>query len=177
MALEEDIDQYLSVIKALELIENSEKIRLLLSVGHLLYPKILQMIKKGELIVDKNRVLIMNKVPQLDVLKRAALFITHSGQKSTSEAVHMGVPMLCIPVMGDQMAVAYRMADELGLGKRLNYYTVDIVQLRDSILEILGDDSYLDRCVHISQLSRKHKGPETGAKIVMDYLLKNKSNN
>ena len=43
-------------------------------------------------------------VPQADVLgdKRLRLFITHGGHGSTTEAIYYGVPLIGIPLMGDQ---------------------------------------------------------------------------
>ena len=43
-------------------------------------------------------------VPQADVLgdKRLRLFITHGGHGSTTEAIYHGVPLIGIPLMGDQ---------------------------------------------------------------------------
>ncbi|WP_348519735.1 glycosyltransferase [Bacillus sp. 166amftsu] len=43
-----------------------------------------------------------NYVPQLDILQHADLFITHGGMNSSSESLYFCVPMLVIPVMGEQ---------------------------------------------------------------------------
>ncbi len=50
-------------------------------------------------------------MPQLEVLKQANLFITHGGMNSSSESLYFGVPMIVIPVMGDQPIVAQRIED------------------------------------------------------------------
>ena len=41
-------------------------------------------------------------IPQLSLLSRASLLITHGGLGSIKEAIYMGVPMLCWPLYGDQ---------------------------------------------------------------------------
>ena len=60
-------------------------------------------------------VLVRRSVPQLEVLARAALFVTHGGMNSVNEAMYAGVPMLVVPQGADQPMVARRIA-ELGAG-------------------------------------------------------------
>lgn len=54
-------------------------------------------------------------VPQLEILKRAAVFITHGGMNSVNEALYFNVPLVMIPQGGDHGWVAGRAA-ELGAG-------------------------------------------------------------
>ncbi|RAY14116.1 oleandomycin glycosyltransferase [Actinomadura craniellae] len=60
-------------------------------------------------------VLARRFLPQLEVLERAALFVTHGGMNSVNEAMYAGVPMLVVPHAADQPLVARRVA-ELGVG-------------------------------------------------------------
>lgn len=39
---------------------------------------------------------LVETAPQISILKRSSLFVTHSGMNSTSESVYYGVPMVCI---------------------------------------------------------------------------------
>ncbi|MBT2521723.1 macrolide family glycosyltransferase [Arthrobacter sp. ISL-28] len=50
-------------------------------------------------------------VPQLEVLARAALFVTHGGMNSVNEAMYAGVPMLVIPQGAEQPMVAGRVVE------------------------------------------------------------------
>jgi MGT family glycosyltransferase len=54
-------------------------------------------------------------VPQLAVLRRATLFVTHGGMNSTSEALALGVPLLVCPQSVEQAIIARRV-QELGAG-------------------------------------------------------------
>ncbi|MFC0436882.1 macrolide family glycosyltransferase [Kutzneria buriramensis] len=58
-------------------------------------------------------------VPQLDVLKRADVFVSSAGMGSVMESLHAGVPVVAAPQMPEQRANADRIV-ELGLGARLD---------------------------------------------------------
>ena len=63
-------------------------------------------------------VLARRSVPQLQVLERAALLVTHGGMNSVNEAMRAGVPALVVPQGADQPMVARRVV-ELGAGLSL----------------------------------------------------------
>lgn len=56
-------------------------------------------------------------------------FITHSGMLSTSETIHCGVPIVSVPLFGDQFANGF-LAVENGLG-----VTVDVTMFKTDSLE------------------------------------------
>ena len=62
--------------------------------------------------------IIRQHVPQLDVLEKAKLFVSHGGMNSTMEAMNAGVPLVVVPQMHEQEVTAKRV-DELGLGVHL----------------------------------------------------------
>lgn len=167
-----DIEPFLKVIDGVKAINSSnpnDQFKFLISTGDISYARFLKMIADKELEIPDN-LLLLPKVPQLDVLKRASLFITHSGQGSTSESIHYGVPMVCIPVMGDQPAVAYRTADELGLGVQLDFDEFDGEAVKKAALTVLNDTSYLERVLLFSQISRKYQGTKEATRITIEYL-------
>lgn len=54
-------------------------------------------------------------VPQLALLRRASLAVTHGGMNSANEALYFDVPLVLLPQAADQTWVAHRVA-ELGAG-------------------------------------------------------------
>lgn len=54
--------------------------------------------------------IVVKAAPQLALLKRASLCITHAGMNTTLECLSNGVPMVAIPITNDQPAVAARIA-------------------------------------------------------------------
>ena len=64
-------------------------------------------------------VILVNKAPQLAMLRRASMMITHGGFNTVKECITFGVPMLLFPTLGDTAQVAARVV-YLGLGIRGN---------------------------------------------------------
>ena len=65
-------------------------------------------------------------------------FITHSGMLSTTEALHCGVPIVGVPLFGDQYANA-QSAVEIGLGVTVDILTLNRRVLEDSLNIILDE--------------------------------------
>ncbi|UOB81958.1 glycosyl transferase (plasmid) [Bacillus sp. ZJS3] len=84
---------------------------------------------------------LYNYVPQLDILQHTDLFITHGGMNSSSESLYFGVPMLVIPVMGDQPIVAQRI-EELEAGVQLDRNLLTPEILRNSAIHVLSNNIY-----------------------------------
>lgn len=83
-------------------------------------------------------------VPQLEVLARAAAFVTHGGMNSANEALQFGVPMVVVPQRGDQYLVAGRVA-ELGAGLTIAPREVTPERLRDAVGRVVRDPSFRAR--------------------------------
>lgn len=63
----------------------------------------------GDLGPIPDNFIIKNIVPQMEVLKRASVFISHCGMNSTTEALISRVPMLMYPQVGDRVVIARRL--------------------------------------------------------------------
>ncbi|RNA36436.1 glycosyl transferase [Brachionus plicatilis] len=126
-------------------------------------------ISSGELDLPKN-ILIREKVPQLKVLKRAHLFITHSGMNSISETIKYAVPIISIPLEGDQQINGIRSCDELHLGIRLEALKTSAEVFIDTIEKVLGDEKYANNINEMSHISAKYNGRVEATKLIMSYL-------
>ncbi|MBR9654023.1 MULTISPECIES: macrolide family glycosyltransferase [Bacillus] len=114
---------------------------------------------------------VYNYVPQLEVLKQANLFITHGGMNSSSESLYFGVPMIVIPVMGDQPIVAQRIED-LKAGIQLNLKKLTPVILHNAVMEILSNDVYLENTHKIKCTLKDAGGYNKAADIIEIFKLK-----
>ena len=87
---------------------------------------------------------IERAVPHEAVLPFADLLITHAGHGTVMAGATAGVPMLCLPGLGDQPANAERVA-ELGLGEAMDTGSSPQV-LRAAIERLLSDEALRLRC-------------------------------
>jgi zeaxanthin glucosyltransferase len=90
-----------------------------------------------------DNVLFLKSAPQLEILSRASLFITHGGLNSIKEAVYAGVPMLVYPLNHkmDQRGNSSRVVFH-GLGLRGNLQTDPEASIEQKIDELLGNERY-----------------------------------
>ncbi|MFJ8025783.1 macrolide family glycosyltransferase [Streptomyces sp. NPDC096311] len=86
-------------------------------------------------------VLARRFVPQPEVLARAALFVTHGGMNSVSEALYAGVPLLVVPQGADQPMVARQVA-ERGAGLSIRPQDVTEASVRALARRLLDDPSF-----------------------------------
>jgi MGT family glycosyltransferase len=80
-------------------------------------------------------------VPQLEVLQRASVFVSHGGMNSVSESLCYGVPLVVIPQMSEQAMVGRRV-EQLGAGLYLAKTSVTSAALRASVERVLADDRF-----------------------------------
>nr|QVK45638.1 UDP glucuronosyltransferase [Brachionus paranguensis] len=153
-----------AIIEAFRTIEN-KKLRVVMSVGK----ENMKLYEKNGFIVPENVVLV-DFAPQIDLLKRAHLFITHCGMNSTSEAIHYGVPIIGIPIKADQPRVAYRICDELKLGIRFDPLKLNRKNLSDGIVRVLNDNSYLCRMLEYSKKSHEYDGIKNSVSMIIDFF-------
>ena len=106
-------------------------------------------------------VVVRRFVPQLALLRRAALFVTHGGMNSVNEALSFGVPLLVYPQVHDQLVVARRVV-ELGAGLRLRGRP-DAAALRRAADDVLGDPRYRQRSQVIGATLRASGGAARAA--------------
>src|SRR5215475_3307906 len=85
-----------------------KKLQFVLAVGGELDPKQLGAVPAN--------VLVVNYAPQIEILRRSSLCITHAGLNTVLESLSSGVPMLALPITNDQPGVAARIANkEVGI--------------------------------------------------------------
>ncbi|MER6199140.1 macrolide family glycosyltransferase [Streptomyces sp. NPDC001586] len=81
---------------------------------------------------------IHTRVPQLDVLARAAAFVTHGGMGSVMEALAHGVPLVVVPQMAEQQTNAHQV-ERLSLGLHLPREQATPQALRASVQRVTTD--------------------------------------
>lgn len=108
--------------------------------------------------------------PQLDVLRHADVFLSHTGMNSTMEALYLGVPIVAFPLQPEQEANARRVGD-LGLGRRLPADGLSATLIRDTVAEVSRDTEIRANVAAMSQRVRNSGGATAAADAMEQYLL------
>lgn len=87
-------------------------------------------------------IILVNRAPQIEILKRAAAMITHGGLNSVKECILLGVPMIVFPWSRpvNAVRVAYH-----GLGLIGDVKKVSASQIQSLIDTVLKDSSFRTR--------------------------------
>ena len=113
---------------------------------------------------------IQSWVPQVAVLKQAALFITHGGMNSVRDGLYFGVPLLLVPQQGEQTVVAMRVA-ELGAGLVLDMSHVNVETIRANAARLLAEPGFKVEARRIGESFRAAGGAARAADEV-EVLLR-----
>ncbi|WP_315095467.1 glycosyltransferase [uncultured Cellulomonas sp.] len=82
------------------------------------------------------RWLVREHLPQVRLLRAAAVAVTHGGNNSVTEAVGTGTPMLVLPFSTDQFAGAAAV-DRTGVGEVLDPNAASVAELRAAVERLL----------------------------------------
>ncbi len=112
--------------------------------------------------------LVRRYVPQLEILRRAALFVTHGGMNSVNEALLYGVPMIVVPQVGDQYLVGNRVR-ELGAGLTVPRSDATPARLRELAVRVLAEPLFRQRCQEIGASLREAGGHSRAADEIWEW--------
>ena len=101
-------------------------------------------------------------LPQISIIPKVDLVITHGGNNTTTESVHFGKPMIVLPLFWDQYDNAQRV-HEKGHGIRLATYAFKDEELTGAIEKLLNDSNLLAKLKNIGEAVRSRKGIEEAA--------------
>lgn len=114
-------------------------------------------------------IILVDKAPQLDILKRCSLMITHGGFNTVKECIYFGIPMIVFPLIRDHPAVAARLV-HYGLGVRGNINKVSVDLINSLIDQIEGDPSFRRRCSQMGERFRELEESESAVRIVTSVI-------
>jgi MGT family glycosyltransferase len=135
--------------------------QLVLSIGDQLDPKQIGPVPGNAIIVKQT--------PQLEVLKRASVCITHAGLNTVLESLAQGVPQVGIPITFDQPGVATRIAaKKTGVTTPFEKLTSD--QLSTLLGEVLSNALYRENARKFQDVIAKTNGLSMAADLVEQSL-------
>lgn len=104
-------------------------------------------------------------LPQVNIIPKVDLVITHGGNNTVTESIHFGKPMIALPLFWDQYDNAQRV-DETGYGARLDTYHFDADELPAAIDRLLADEAMQQRLQAESARIRQQSGVEKAADLI-----------
>ncbi|MBD2559524.1 MULTISPECIES: glycosyltransferase [Nostoc] len=109
--------------------------------------------------------LVVSYAPQLELLQKAALTITHAGMNTTLESLNNGIPMVAIPIANDQPGVAARIV-WAGAGELVPLARLTVPKLRNAVQKVLTEDSYKKNAVRLQEAIQRNGGVSRAIDIV-----------
>jgi MGT family glycosyltransferase len=109
-------------------------------------------------------------VPQLKVLERAKVFVTHAGVNSAMESLFYGVPMVAIPQATVDQAITARLVAEMRLGVALSKPEVTSERLREAVEHVADDEGIGQRVRHMQRLTREAGGYRRAVAAILKFV-------
>ncbi|XP_068959186.1 UDP-glucuronosyltransferase 1A7-like isoform X2 [Petaurus breviceps papuanus] len=123
-----------------------------------------------------NNTKLVKWLPQNDLLAhpKTRAFITHAGSHGIYEGLCNGVPMVLMPLFGDQMDNAKRM-ESRGAGVTLNVLDMTSDDLSKALKAVINDKSYKENIMRLSALHKDRPiSPLDLAVFWVEFVMRNK---
>jgi UDP:flavonoid glycosyltransferase YjiC (YdhE family) len=112
-------------------------------------------------------------VPQLEVLRRTAVFVTHGGMNGALEALAHAVPLVVIPQQVEQLIIGNAIAEKgagLVLRHNLSHRPVPPAELRRAVELALTDSAPRTSAKTLAETLTEGGGAPAGAELVQNFL-------
>jgi MGT family glycosyltransferase len=113
--------------------------------------------------------IVVGYAPQLELLSKASLTITHAGLNTTLESLSNGVPMVAIPITNDQPGVAARIT-WTGSGEAVPLAKSTPKRLREALERVLKEDSYKKNALRLQEAIARSGGVKKAADIIEEVV-------
>jgi MGT family glycosyltransferase len=109
--------------------------------------------------------IVVNHAPQVELLQRSALCITHAGLNTVLESLTQGVPMVAIPITNDQPGVAARIA-HTKTGAYVSFQEMTPSRLSTLLDEVLSNSEYRENADKMKQAIAESNGLERAVDLL-----------
>jgi zeaxanthin glucosyltransferase len=147
----------------LEAVRRSPETQLVLSAG--------SNVSLDDLGTIPSNAIVVPKAPQIELLKRAALCITHAGANTALEALAQGVPMVAIPIAYDQPGVAARIAYHR-VGEFVEVENLTVERLTELMHRVRKNPGYRLRARYFQKVIARTRGLEVAAYAIEQAFKK-----
>ncbi|KAM9440729.1 UDP-glucuronosyltransferase 2C1-like isoform 2-T2 [Clarias gariepinus] len=130
--------------------------------------------KKPETLGPNTR--IYDWIPQNDLLghPKTKAFITHAGTNGLYEAIHHGVPMVGLPLFGDQHDNIFHMQSK-GAAIVLDFNKMESKDLTKALNDVINNPSYKESIMRLSRIHHDQPmKPLDQAVFWIEFVMRNK---
>jgi zeaxanthin glucosyltransferase len=113
---------------------------------------------------------VVSVAPQLAVLRRASIVVTHAGMNTVVETLLYGRPMLLLPLRDDQHGIAARIA-WAGAGLTIPARRISRDRVREALRRLRDDGSYRARAIALAASIAESGGLRRAADLVEEVAL------
>jgi len=113
--------------------------------------------------------LVVEYAPQLELLAKAKLTITHGGLNTVLDSLSHGVPLVAIPITHEQPGTGARIK-WTGTGEVIPLNRLSMPKLRATIQWVLMEDSYFCSALQIKQAIQQSGGVKRAVNIIEQSL-------
>jgi zeaxanthin glucosyltransferase len=108
---------------------------------------------------------VVGYAPQLDLIRKSALTISHGGLNTALESLACGVPMVVLPVTYDQPGVGARV-EWAGVGRSIPVARLTLERMRVAVHTVLRDPAYRARARLIRSSIERADGLNHAAELI-----------
>jgi zeaxanthin glucosyltransferase len=113
--------------------------------------------------------IVVQFAPQLELLKRVSVVITHAGMNTALESIAAGKPMVAIPIGNDQPGVAARLAAK-GAAIVLKRRSLTPAKVENAVRTILENDRYAQSVSTLRDSIGQIDGAALAAQLIEEKL-------
>ncbi|MBD7910518.1 glycosyltransferase [Clostridium cibarium] len=112
-----------------------------------------------------DNILIFKRVPQLEILKKVDLVISHGGNNTINETLAAGKPIVVIPIGGEQGDNASKI-EYLKVAKKINISNFSSNEVLEKVKSILDNPIYKENADRIREIISKTDGVNTSVELI-----------
>ncbi|MDF0674480.1 MAG: glycosyltransferase [Nitrospira sp.] len=115
------------------------------------------------------RPIIVSYTPQLELLRRSAVAVTHAGLNTVLDAMATGIPLVALPITNEQPGIAARVV-WLGAGEAIARKHVTSQALRAAVVRVQSDPSYRAAAERVRNSIQAGGGAPRAAELIEQSL-------
>ena len=113
--------------------------------------------------------LVVTYAPQLELLARATLTITHAGLNTVLDSLSHGVPAIAIPITYEQPAIAARLSST-GAGAVLPLRQLTVPKLKILAQRVIGTHAYRMNAAKLGEQIQRAGGVKRAAELIEESV-------